>query len=184
MKQSEHFQAAFDWVVGIEGGFTNDPQDPGNWSGGAVGVGSLVGTKWGISAGAFPGIDVAQLTRDDASVLYHQHYWLPSGCACLVPALALMVLDSAVNSGVAAGVRWLQQALGIGVDGVAGPLTQAAAGAACFSLVGSELLARRMYALAQMPDWAIFGLGWARRLARLALAAAVLNASAPGATAG
>ena len=35
------FDTGFNFLIGIEGGFTNDPKDRGNWTGGAIGAGKL-----------------------------------------------------------------------------------------------------------------------------------------------
>jgi lysozyme family protein len=45
-----HFDKAMLPLIEHEGGFQNDPDDSGNWTGGKVGVGELKGTKWGICA--------------------------------------------------------------------------------------------------------------------------------------
>jgi len=42
-----NFDLAFDRVIGHEGGYTDDPRDRGNWTGGATGRGELKGTKYG-----------------------------------------------------------------------------------------------------------------------------------------
>ena len=47
---NENFDKAFDWVMKWEGIFSDDPNDPGNWTGGQPGKGILKGTKFGISA--------------------------------------------------------------------------------------------------------------------------------------
>ena len=44
-----------------EGGFTNDPNDRGNWTSGKIGVGELKGTKYGISAMAYPLEDIKNI---------------------------------------------------------------------------------------------------------------------------
>jgi hypothetical protein len=41
--------------IAHEGGYSNDPDDPGNWTGGKVGVGRLLGTKFGIAAKGYDG---------------------------------------------------------------------------------------------------------------------------------
>ena len=42
-----------------EGGFQKNPNDHANWSSGKIGVGTLVGTKYGITALDLPGISSA-----------------------------------------------------------------------------------------------------------------------------
>ena len=48
------FAAAIAMVLAHEGGFQGMPDDPGNWTGGRLGDGTLKGTKFGISAASYP----------------------------------------------------------------------------------------------------------------------------------
>ena len=57
------FERAFAVVLGHEGGYTADPADPGNWTGGAPGRGECRGTNWGISAASYPYLPIRALTR-------------------------------------------------------------------------------------------------------------------------
>jgi lysozyme family protein len=178
---SPNLEAAITFVVGVEGNYTNDPSDPGNWTGGAVGVGQCNGTKFGISAAAYPTIDVASLTLDEAKALYARDYWAPILGDSLPAALALIVFDAAVNSGVRQAGVWLQIGLGIATDGVIGPQTLDAVRAWTQPQVGKplselciEVLAQRMVSLALDSNFAMFGVGWARRIERLAFRSATL----------
>jgi hypothetical protein len=47
-----------------------DGKDPGNWTGGKVGKGQLKGTKYDVSAAAFPKENIAGLTKDKAIAIY------------------------------------------------------------------------------------------------------------------
>lgn len=172
------FARAFSVVVGEEGGFTANASDPGNWTGGQCGVGRCVGTKYGISAGAYPNLDVASLSLDDARAIYRRDYWDRIQGDVLPAPLALLVFDAAVNNGVGRAIRWLQQSVGVGVDGVLGEATLAAVvgrsgqGAALMA----EFQAQRMAFMAGLPTWKTFGLGWARRLCRLPFEAMQMGA--------
>ena len=179
------FDQAFAVVVGNEGGFTANPADPGNWTGGKVNKGRLIGTNWGISAAAFPTLDIAHLTQTQAASIYQVLYWQKAGCDALPYPLALLVFDAAVNNGVGAAVRFLQQTVNTGADGVAGPATAAAVRLALGNgspdrvlLLCSEFQARRLMLMASLPTWSTFGLGWARRLCRMACLAGTINATA------
>ena len=168
------FNDAFAFVVGAEGGFTADPADPGNWTGGAVGAGACRGTKYGISAASFPTLDIAALGIDAARALYRANYWRPVGGDGLPAAVALVCFDAAVNQGVGTAARLLQQAAGVAADGVVGPLTLAAANAAAPRALLAEIGAQRALRYAGDAAFARFGLGWCRRLMRVELAAAAL----------
>ena len=75
MMANEAFVKAFGIVVGEEGGFTGNALDPGNWTGGQCGSGRCIGTKFGISGGSYPTLDIAALTLDDARAIYRRDYW-------------------------------------------------------------------------------------------------------------
>lgn len=163
------FEDAFAVVVGLEGGYQADPADPGNWTGGAVGAGICRGTKFGISAAAYPTLDIAGLTPRAAAALYLADYWRPIAGDGLAPGVALILFDAAVNQGVRKAARILQAAAGVGEDGVVGPITLAAARERAPVVLIEEIEARR--AVAYAGDTSRFWLGWFRRLARVSAAA-------------
>lgn len=104
MKQN--YDAILKLIFGSEGGFTLDPKDRGNWTGGKVGVGELKGTKYGISAAAFPDRDIRNLTLDDAREIYRSQYWAPIGGDVLPAGVDYTVMDAAVNSGPTRARDW------------------------------------------------------------------------------
>ena len=161
------FEHAFAVVIGHEGGYSAEHADPGNWTGGAVGRGDLRGTRFGISAAAYPALDIANLTLDAAQAIYRRDYWDRVRAGEMPPPLALLVFDAAVNNGPAQAARWLQQAAGVAVDGRIGPATLAAVAAAQGAALCAEFQAQRLTFMASLPTWRVFGPGWARRLCAL-----------------
>ena len=107
------FDYAFAIVVGVEGGYTANLADPGNWTGGACGRGECRGRKFGISAASYPDVDIASLSQDQAAAIHKRDYWDHIQGDALPPALALLVFDAVVNNGVARAACWLQLALGV-----------------------------------------------------------------------
>ena len=121
-----------DEIVGREGGFVNDPDDPG------------AATKYGVTIhtmrrlgldltgdGTVDVADVRRLTRDEAVRIFVTHYFDRPRIGLLPDALQASVFDMYVNAGSHA-VRILQRLLvqmgyEIAVDGVIGPQTAAAA---------------------------------------------------------
>ncbi len=172
---SDAFLRAFSIVVSAEGGLTTDPADPGNWTGGARGRGVCRGTQWGISAAAYPTLDIVRLTLTDAQALYRRDYWDRVCGDDLPAAAALLVFDAAVNNGVSRAVRWLQMAAGVTADGVLGAESLAAVHAQPLQALLVEFQAQRMVFMAGLPTWRSFGLGWARRLCRLPFDAAAME---------
>ncbi|HVE21855.1 MAG TPA: glycosyl hydrolase 108 family protein [Acidocella sp.] len=118
-----NFAACVGFTLQCEGGFTASPEDRGNWTGGEIGVGSLRGTNFGLSAASYPHLDLRDLTPDAARAIYRRDYWRPVKGDALPVGLDLMVFDHAVNAGVAASVRLLQAAVEVAVDGDLGPRT-------------------------------------------------------------
>lgn len=166
--------SAFDTFIALvwagEGpGLDRTPADRGNWTGGQVGVGELRGSRRGISAMAYPTLDIAALTDDQVCAIYRQDYWNRIAGDSLPPAVAVMAGDEAVNQGIAAAARDLQAAVGLAPDGVIGPVTLAAVRARndAGALV-EELTARRAVRYAGTGTFPTFGLGWMRRLAHAA----------------
>ncbi len=68
------FQHCLALLFQHEGRFSRDPADPGNWTAGKVGLGVLKGTKFGISAGAYPHLDIENLTLADVGPIYKSFY--------------------------------------------------------------------------------------------------------------
>ena len=124
-----------DEIIAREGGFVNDPDDPG----GATNHGVTIGTmkKLGLDLnrdGLVDVLDVKALSRDRARRIFLQHYYHAPGIARLPEPLRASVFDMQVNAGGNA-IRILQKLLvemgqAIEVDGRIGPATRAAAEAA------------------------------------------------------
>lgn len=117
------FDAAFTFTVGVEGGLSLDPLDSGNWTGGKQGVGTLKGTKYGISAASYPMEDIANLTLERARQIYLVDFWGKAACDAVPDVIRLDLFDMAVNSGVGAAIRAVQTTAGTPADGVIGPQT-------------------------------------------------------------
>ena len=139
-------------IVAREGGFVNDPNDPG----GATNFGVTIGTmrRLGLDLDADGDVDiddVRQMTADRATEIFIDHYYRVPRIDQLPEPLQASVFDMQVNSGSNA-VRILQRllrdmGLEIAVDGAIGPQTIAAAEAA----------------LDQAPDHLVDAYGIARR---------------------
>lgn len=122
-------------IVAREGGFVNDPDDPG----GATNFGVTIHTmrRLGLDLDGSGGIDMADvraLTRARAVEIFIEQYYHRPGIARLPEVLRASVFDMQVNAGANA-VRILQRLLremghAVDVDGVIGPQTLAAAEAA------------------------------------------------------
>lgn len=164
---ASNFDRALSLVLQYEGGFTDDRRDPGNWTGGKVGVGQLKGTKKGIAASSFPHLDIKNLTDAQIAEIYRAKYWnrvrgdeLPSG-------IDLSTMDGGVNSGPARSVRWLQAVLGETQDGAVGPITLDAARKADAPKTIKAHCGKRLGFVQSLAIWNTFGKGWSRRIANV-----------------
>ena len=133
MSDSDGFAAALTIVLAHEGGYQAMPDDPGNWTGGKIGAGELKGTKFGLSAAAYPSLDIASLTETEAAAIYRRDWWDRFGLGRLPALIAAKLFDAAVNMGIESAVRALQRALRaasasrIAEDGKLGPASIEAA---------------------------------------------------------
>lgn len=146
------YDKAIAHVLAFEGGYVNDPADPGGE------------TNHGISKRAYPLLDIKNLSREQAVKIYRDRYWSEVHGDDLPEPLAIMMMDSAVNCGISRSVRWLQKALGVQVDGSLGPVTlrevKLSDGLELARAVGTER--ERHYRM--LKTWPRFGKGWMRRL--------------------
>lgn len=166
----DNFASCVAFVLQAEGGYSDNPADPGNWTGGIVGAGELRGTKCGVSAAAYPGLDIRNLTQQQIEDIYRQDYFVPVQGEALALPLALVAFDAAVNAGVRRSIVWLQQSAGVAADGVLGDKTLSVLSTGNALELASEALARRLDFYARSPGWGSFGLGWTRRVLKLAQA--------------
>ncbi len=147
------FDECFAKLIGHEGELSNHPADKGGM------------TKYGISQRAYPALDIAALTLDTAKEIYRRDYWSRAQCDRLPPALAFQVFDGAVNSGIGNSIRWLQEAAGVAVDGVVGPLTIRAVGDKDAAVMLARFNGERLKFMASLSTFDVFGRGWCRRIA-------------------
>lgn len=159
---NDPFDACHSFTLGQEGGYSNNPSDPG----GATMEGLTMADLWQWDRDA----TVADLQNMPLALrdgIYRSFYWQPIRGADLGPGLDLMVYDMGVNAGVGTSAKILQRLLGVDIDGCIGPLT-------CLAVRGVSdpaLFITRMY-VAQlgvyqlMRAWPVFGNGWAARAGR------------------
>jgi lysozyme family protein len=147
-----------------EGGFQNNPNDRANWTGGQVGIGTLVGTNGGITALDMPGADIKNLTISQKVTYYLQNYWKPLYSQILSQIVANKLFDLGVLFGIGTAVNHLQMALDIPADGIFGSETLSAVNSADPDVVlarfKSAMLARANIVAqsnpndaADLPDW-------------------------------
>ena len=116
------FFPAFLILMKHEGGYVNNPDDPGQ------------ATRYGISQRAFPDENIEDLTLDRAMELCRIHYWNALNLDQIKSQdVASQLLDGGFNAGPGRAGKWLQRSVNLVtdsdlmVDGVIGPKTLEAA---------------------------------------------------------
>ena len=150
------FDDIIEVVLHHEGGYVNDPDDPGGE------------TNFGIAKRSHPDVDIANLTKDGAKEIYKEHYWDRNKVESLSEDLRHIYFDMCVNQGRGRAVKIMQRAANakgadLKVDGGMGPKTIAA-------MDGVELDRVRAYRIkyyadlvTRKPDLEKFYFGWFRR---------------------
>lgn len=152
-----NFDEAFDALLGHEGTYSRHPDDPGGET--MWGITRKVALQEGYSG------DMHVLPREFAKDIYRRRYWDAVKADSLPDALRFSVFDAAVNSGVTQAVKWLQQAVDVGDDGILGPMTLQASQRANGLRTAVKVNALRLDFLTSLPIWGQFSRGWARRIA-------------------
>lgn len=165
------FEAAFADLAALEGGYSADDRDPGNWTGGACGRGELRGTNCGISAAAYPKLDIANLQLSQIKDLYLVDYWDKIRGDTLPDVVATALFKEAVNLGVSGAVKALQRSLRLEPDGIMGQITQGHATAQPPAIVINDFLTECAMEYVGMSNFKQDGRGWISRVIKTALEA-------------
>lgn len=93
----ENFTTAVEFTLKWEGGYTDNPSDPGGE------------TNYGISKRSYPNLNIKNLTREQAISIYKKDYWDKCGCNNIPYPLDIIVFDTAVNCGIQRALIWYQE---------------------------------------------------------------------------
>lgn len=171
------FDAALAFVLAHEGGFSDDPADPGGATNLGVTLATLQG--WMGTHEVATVADVRGLTVAAVTPIYRARYWRAVSGDDLPAGVDLAVFDPAVNMGVGRAARFLQAVVWAERDGDIGPRTLAAVRSQPAADVINSLCDRRLTFYRGLPTFETFGRGWTTRVADCR--AAALAMLAPGA---
>ena len=157
---NENWEKSFQMVLKHEGGFVNNPKDPGGMTN--LGVTKKVWEE-------FVGHEVDEaamraLTPDLVKPLYKKNYWDKIKGDELPAGLDYAAYDLAVNSGTGRAAKYLQQIAGVPADGVIGPKSLEAIKGCNPEESVEALCGMRLDFLKRLPTWDTFGKGWGRRV--------------------
>ena len=142
------FRECLKEVLHHEGGWANNPKDPG----GATNKGVTIGTFRQFYPGATVS-DLRNITDIQLERIYKEGYWNPIDGDGLGPGVDLAVFDLAVNSGVGRAKSMFKQVMHLHRKDDAELIRQ--------------LCDNRLAFLKRLRHWNTFGRGWSRRVARI-----------------
>ncbi|EAV40513.1 hypothetical protein SIAM614_21537 [Stappia aggregata IAM 12614] len=154
-----NFSKCVDLVLQYEGGYVKHPKDPG----GATNLGITIHTLQNWRNDDVTDQDVKDLTTLEAKQIYQANYWNALKCDQLPLGVDLVVFDFGVNAGPGRSAKILQKVIGVGQDGIIGPISLKA-----LEVVSPEHIVRRFSQLRMdyyrsLKNWDTFGAGWQSR---------------------
>lgn len=143
-----------------EGGYVNDPKDPGGATNRGITIGTYsdwLGRKATIN-------EVKAMPKETADAIYKKNYWDKIRADDLPIGVDAAVFDFGVNSGPARAVRYLQSIVGTPADGIMGPKTIAACDKYEPAYIINKLCDNRLNFLKGLNTWDRFKNGWTSRV--------------------
>lgn len=158
---SENFRRCLEFVLQEEGGWADNPRDPGGKT--------MRGITLRTFQAFFHGGTAEQLraiTEDQAGTIYRRNYWAMIGCDNLPSGIDLMVFDFGVNAGPSRSIGYLQVIAGVTRDGIDGAITEAAVAKLPATLIITKLAGMQRAHYRALPTYDEFGDGWEARTDR------------------
>lgn len=151
------FNTAVAKTLTHEGGYVNNPADPGG------------ATKYGITQADMPGVNIAAITPQMATAYYQEHYWKPLYSQINDQLLAEKLFDMGVLFGVGTAVKLFQTSMESDIhivsDGNFGPETLADANQYGNLQAFKTTLIQHVVAIVNTkPELHVFGDGWINRI--------------------
>lgn len=146
------FEKSFQEVMLSEGGYVNDPKDPGGE------------TKFGVSKRAYPNLDIYNLTLEQAKEIYRKDYWNKCSCDSFPNGVSVMVADFAYNSGSSRAIKCLQSCVGLTPTGVVNQILIDKVKSAPIDTLMLNYKKTRLNFLQELSTWNRYGKGWTNRV--------------------
>jgi lysozyme family protein len=160
----DNFDDALAHTLEFEGGYSNNPADPG----GPTMCGVTLATYSAFLGREATVVELKAIPQEHLLAIYGQHYWDACRCDDLPGGLDACVFDFSVNSGAYKAIKALQALAGAKQDGVVGPKTLAAVAAwvRAHGLKNAIALYQheRQEYMERLATFPIFGKGWTRRV--------------------
>lgn len=155
------FEDAVEIILKHEGGYVNNPKDPGGE------------TNFGISKRSYPDLDIKNLTIEEAKNIYRSDYWNRIHGDDIPEKIRLLVFDCAVNQGAYLAMRLLQECVNVLPDGLFGTRTMDAV----WDVDQEEFILKyaqmRLREYTKIKNWDYYGVGWSKRLLDISMRCAL-----------
>lgn len=170
---STNFIECVAFTLQAEGGFVNNPTDPG----GATMEGVTLATYRNFCHDQNLTVsDLKAITSKEVDAIYQQSYWNANNCDALPPGIDLVVFDFDVNAGNNRSAKILQATLGVSIDGIIGPHTTLVAHCTDPVKLINMLIAHQVSFYKTLKTFPTFGRGWVSRCeARQAVALGMVD---------
>jgi len=166
------WQKSFELMLKSEGGYVNNPADPGGMTN--LGVTKATWENWvGRESDE---AEMRGLTPEKVEPLYKKKYWDAVRGDELPAGISYLCFDFAVNAGAGRSIKTLQTAVGVTPDGGFGPMTMAAVQAVDpVDLIERFSQAKEDF-YRSLTTFATFGKGWLNRVADVKVKASAMLA--------
>jgi len=177
---ADRFNEIVELIFDFEGGYVNDPDDKG----GPTNMGITLRTLQSWRGRKVSARDVKNLKKIEAREIYKSRYFDKISGDQLPAATACVTFNNAVLSGPKRAAILLQQAIvrmgePIGIDGVIGPQTLAAAAQLDDGDVAGNVCDEYLKYLRTLSNWWKYGNGWTNRVQNLRQFSMAMDSEGP-----
>jgi len=162
---ASNFTVCLHEVLHMEGGFSNDPRDPGGPTNFGITRAELADVRR-VPVNAIDEDMMKALTLDEASGIYQSRYWNVLRCEDVPLGVDLMLFHFGVNAGNAASANVLQTAVATRCDGIVGRQTVTATCRTDAAKLIDDLAQAQIECYKTFKNFDTYGTGWINRVNR------------------
>jgi lysozyme family protein len=162
---ASNFKACLLEVLHLEGGFSDDPRDPGGPTNFGITRAELADVQR-VPVNSITEDIMRALTLDEAAGIYQSRYWNVLRCEDVPLGVDLMLFHFGVNAGPATSARMLQTVVGTACDGIVGRQTTTAACRTDAAKLIDDLAQAQIKHYRTLEKFSTYGNGWINRVNR------------------
>lgn len=162
---ASNFTACLHEVLHMEGGFSDDPRDPGGPTNFGITRAELADVQR-VPVNSITEDMMKALTLDDATGIYQSRYWNVLRCEDVPLGVDMMLFHFGVNAGHATSAKLLQTVVGTACDGIVGRQTVTAACRTNAAKLIDDLAQAQIKHYGTREKFSTYGNGWINRVNR------------------